>query len=173
MFCFDPTCYHGAPEPGSQHAELAESVVNFMSALTREKIECNYALMDEVDKFALEAGACREYCDQYETFARMPQVPQILHSMALEAFMDSNRGTCREFMRCAVFFESFAMSGRRFIASVCPTEEELPMSSATDPGYIHYREFLNQTLSRKGLVEFLKPRIACGCMKVKAAYNVG
>lgn len=176
MFCFDPTCYHGAPEPDSKYAALAESVINFMSLLTREKLECKYALMSEADKYILEVDACRTYCREYGPFASMAQVPQILHSMALEAFIDSNGGTCREFLRCAVFFESFAISGWKFVACMLRTEaEQVDETIATEAepnaGYIHYREFFNQTMSRKGLVEFLRARITCGCMREKAGYR--
>jgi len=172
-FCFDPNCYHGAPEPGSSKGAVA--AINFVTHLESEKLSCRYDEMSSAEKTYFVIDACKIFCEDNPKDATRPEISQILWSMALEAFMDSQGGTCRELMRPAAFFECFAIGGAGFIESLTynpsdSTKESSDAASPTpldNPGYIRLMEFLQQTVSRKGLVEALKLRITCGCMREK------
>ena len=78
------------------------------------------------------------------------------------AFMDSHADVAREFVKLAVFFESFVIGGAGFIKCLSPSYAV--ESAPENPGFIHLDK---HTVSRKGLVEALKLRITCGCMREK------
>lgn len=145
VFRINDRCLHGAPASSTPAGQAAQSLC--MKILPT---------MGSGDSTA-ELAALVHYVKANPAAARNPGLPRALASMSLDAFGNNDGGIARTFLRAANFIEEFAAHGEAFLLA-------LHSSVADQPALRGMNAFLENTLSRSGLIEALRLRTTCTCL---------
>lgn len=147
IFSIDQACLHGAPPGSSPSGKAAMSIATqLMPAIGRRDGSNELSILES---FARASPAA----------ARDTGAPRALASMALDAFGDNNGGISRAYLRAAIFLEEFAEHGNAFLDALHSEGSSHILTRLTT--------FLDNTTSRKGMLEAIRARTSCKCLTVK------
>jgi hypothetical protein len=147
---FDPNCHHGAPAPGSA-PDTALAISQFVTKLAAIPASDFMQLLELMVEFEKAQSAV----------ARSSDGILILRAASIDAFVAGKYDLARSYLSSALFFEASSKSDH-FVSQLF---KETP--DKNDKGYVFYTSKLDILQNLDLVLEELKSRQTCNCLKSK------